>query len=79
MAEKKPQVDWERIESDYRAGQLSLREIAGIHGLTEGAVRKRAKRDEWIRDLAAKVRARSEELVRKQAVRSEVRTLTDWV
>lgn len=34
--------DWEAIESLYRAGKLSIREIARQHGLTEAAIRKRA-------------------------------------
>lgn len=67
--------DWERIEADYRAGLLSLREIAAADGnVTEGAIRKRAKRDGWQRDLGAKIQARADDLVRKAAVRSEVRT-----
>lgn len=66
--------DWERIESDYRAGLLSVREIAAPQGITEGAVRKRAKRDAWTRDLAAKIKSKSDDLVRKEAVRSAVRT-----
>jgi hypothetical protein len=72
--EKKPAPDWERIEADYRAGVLSIREIASAHGITEGAIRKRAKRDEWARDLAGKVQAKAAELVRKELVRSSVRT-----
>lgn len=71
---EKATPDWERIEADYRAGVLSLREIAGAHGLTEGAIRKRAKRDEWTRDLAGKVQAKAADLVRKEEVRSAVRT-----
>lgn len=70
---EKPKTDWERIESDYRVGIKTLREIADEQGLTEGAIRKRAKRDGWERDLAAKVRAKAEALVRKDAVRSTVR------
>ena len=66
--------DWERIELDYRAGVRSLREIAAEHTLSEGAIRKRAKRDGWVRDLSAKIQAKADELVRKEAVRSEVRT-----
>lgn len=66
--------DWERIESDYRAGLLSVREIASPQGITEGAVRKRAKRDAWSRDLAGKIKSKSDELVRKDVVRSTVRT-----
>ncbi|HEX8610152.1 MAG TPA: hypothetical protein VF800_02595 [Telluria sp.] len=65
--------DWERIESDYRAGLLSVREIAAPQGITEGAVRKRAKRDAWTRDLAAKIKSKSDDLVRKEAVRNAVR------
>lgn len=66
-------IDWERIEIDYRAGIMSLREIAGPFGITEGAVRKRAKRDGWERDLESRIRARADALVRKSAVRQEVR------
>lgn len=66
--------DWEAIESAYRAGVLSLREIAIQHGITEGAVRKRAKRDDWSRDLSAKIKSKADDLVRKQEVRSQVRT-----
>lgn len=36
--------DSERIEADYRAGVLLIREIAASQGITEGAIRKRAKR-----------------------------------
>ena len=70
---EKPAVDWERIETDYRVGTKTLREIASEHGITEGAIRKRAKAQTWPRDLAAKVRARADALVRKELVRSEVR------
>ena len=66
----KPAVDWESIETLYRAGALSIREIAKTHGLSDGAVRKRAKRDGWDRDLTAKVNAK----VRSELVRTEVRT-----
>lgn len=61
----KPPVDWEAIEREYRAGMLSLREIGRRHNVTEGAIRKRAKADGWVRQLADKVRtAVREKLVR---------------
>lgn len=52
-------ADWEAIERDYRAGVLSLRAIAAQHGITEAAIRKRAKRDLWERALLDKVRERA--------------------
>ncbi|CNI60764.1 Uncharacterised protein [Yersinia massiliensis] len=69
-------ADWEAIESAYRAGLMSLREIASQHNISEGAIRKRAKRDDWSRDLSAKIKERAEDLVRKEEVRKQVRTET---
>lgn len=66
--------DWEAIESAYRAGVLSLREIASQHGISDTAIRKRAKKEEWTRDLAAKVKAKADDLVRKREVRAKVRS-----
>ncbi len=62
--------DWERIESDFRAGQSTVREIARQHDLTEGAIRKRAKRDGWARDLANKINVRAQRMALEAAVRT---------
>lgn len=70
MEKKAP--DWEKIELDYRAGVKTLREIAGDHGISHGAINKRAKRDGWSRDLSSKIAAKVDELVSKSAVSSEV-------
>jgi hypothetical protein len=67
-------IDWEAIECAYRAGILSLRQIGTAHDVTEGAIRKRAKRDGWTRDLSEKIAAKAEDLVRKDAVRTSVRS-----
>lgn len=70
MADKRKQIDWEAIEREYRAGQLSIREIARQHDVSDGAIRKRAKNKGWSQDLSEKVR----EKVRTDLVRTEVRT-----
>jgi hypothetical protein len=67
-------IDWQACERDFRAGVMSLREMGLTHGVAESAIRKRAKRDEWTRDLRAKIQAKADELVRKQEVRTLVRT-----
>lgn len=76
-AEHSPQdkaaPSWEAIERDFRMGVRAVTAIAQEHGITEGAVRKRAKRDGWVRDLNAKVRAKADDLVRKAEVRAQVR------
>lgn len=48
--------DWEAIESAYRAGVLSLRGIGDKYGVTEGAIRKRAKKFDWVRNSGTQVR-----------------------
>lgn len=48
--------DWEAIETAYRAGVMSLREIGAQYGVTEGAIRKKAKKLGWVRKGGAQVR-----------------------
>lgn len=64
--------DWEAIESAYRAGLLSVREIASQHGVTHTAINKRAKKECWERDLKAKIKAKAESLVSKREVSRQV-------
>ena len=72
MAARSTPIDWEKIEIDYRAGIKPLRQIAEEHGITHGAVNKRAKRDEWTRDLSAKIQSKADAKVSKAAVSAEV-------
>lgn len=65
-------ADWLIVEKDYRAGIKTLRQIATEHGITHGAINKRAKRDGWDRDLSGKIHAKAESLVSKAAVSSAV-------
>lgn len=76
MSEKRA-PDWERIESDYRAGLLSVREIATAQGVSHTAIQKKAKTLGWERDLAAKVKAKADALVAKREVASQVATATE--
>lgn len=45
-------IDWAAIEKGYRDGIKSVRSIASAAGITEAAIRKRAKRDGWVRQAA---------------------------
>lgn len=67
MTTKQP--DWEAIERAFRAGALSIRTIADRHGVSDTAIRKRAKAGGWERDLSEQVRKE----VRNKLVRGEVR------
>lgn len=57
MQNKVTKKDWKMIEVDYRACQLSLRQIGAKHGVSESGIRKNAKKFGWVRDLSHKVNA----------------------
>jgi transposase-like protein len=63
-----PRYDWEAIERDYVAGQISIREIARQHGCNDAAIHRKARRLGWERDLSAVVR----KTVRSKLARSGV-------
>ena len=65
--------DWERIELDYRAGVMSLREIAAQHPDTHHvAIARKAKSEGWTRDLSERIKAKAEDLVTRAAVTADV-------
>lgn len=64
--------DWELIESLYRAGLLSVREIAAAQGVSHTAIQKKAKAGSWERDLKAKIKAKADALVAKAEVATQV-------
>lgn len=70
MAARK-QIDWDRIEIEYRANKLSVREIAKQHNISDKAIRNKAKSENWHKDLAKKIQVRTKD----KLVRSLVRTL----
>lgn len=59
-------IDWERVEASYRAGVMSVREIAKAAGCSHTAIQLRARENGWSRDLKAKTRAKAEEILAKR-------------
>jgi hypothetical protein len=65
--------DWQKIERHYRAGTLSIREIARQNGISDTAIRKQARKAAWTKDLSARVRIQvRESLVREGSRRCEL-------
>lgn len=73
MAFEAKDKDWAKIEADYRAGIKSNVSIGNEHGVSETAIRKRAKKESWVKDLKAQIKAKADSLVRAQLVRDTVR------
>lgn len=67
-------VDWEAVETAYCAGIIPLRQIAAMHGITHGAINKRAKREGWIRDLSHKIDKRAKAIVLSAVAKAGIQT-----
>jgi len=65
---KQKVLDWEGIEREYCANQISIKEIGRRFGCSDTAISKKAKENGWKRTLANRVRAR----VKEELVRGEV-------
>lgn len=70
---KRKRADWEAIERDYRAGKLTLREMAAKHGCTNGRIAQVAKEKAWARgDLKEQVQQATQALLIAKEVSTEV-------
>lgn len=56
---RRSDIDWEKIERLYLAGQLTIRQIADEGGVAPSAITRKAKKDGWSRDLSEAIRART--------------------
>lgn len=81
MIEKtRRQRNWLGIETEYRGTQTPVLQIAKQHGISEGAIRKRAKKEGWVRDSGQLKRALVESKlagITNASTRYEVRTLIE--
>ena len=50
MTKRDKPIDWPGIEADYTKGRVSIREIARWYGVTDAAIRKKAKASGWLRE-----------------------------
>jgi hypothetical protein len=72
MAGLRKPVDWEAIQNDYRVGIKSLRMMACEYGISHVAIKKRADREGWSRDLVAKIKVSTQTRLNLAMVNSMV-------
>ena len=76
-------IDWDAVERDYRTTQLTLRELATKNACNHAAIARKAKDNDWQRDLTLAVRqATTAKLIAESvnsAVTSSQQRVTDTV
>lgn len=71
MTDENQAIDWAEIERDYRTGTMSLRDLGRWYSISEGAIRKRAKKGGWVRENAAtgtQSKARTEDAPEREKI-----------
>lgn len=74
---KKKQIDWDKIERDYRADVLSIAQISRESGAPSSTIRTRAKRNGWKRDLSTRIKMRADEFVNQDAIKNAITNIQD--
>lgn len=73
---QRPDVDWEAVERHYRAGVLSVNQIAKDYKVSRPAIEKRAAAGGWTRNLSEKISQTAEsKVVAKVAAKEVARTV----
>lgn len=75
MGRKAKDVDWLGIQKAYSAGIRTTRDIGQEFGISHVAINERAKKDGWVRDLSAKIRAKADEKLTKDFLPGKVTRL----
>jgi len=61
-------TDWDTIEIEYAKGIRSNCDLAKQFGISEGAIRKRAKQYGWIKDLSHKITLKAQKKVYEKRI-----------
>lgn len=60
-------IDWEKIEAEYRIGSLTVRQIADSNGVAASAITRKAKKLNWSRDLSKAVDSTTKAVLQERA------------
>ena len=86
VVEKKPRkkqrpkpkfIDYDKIEREYCAGILTVREIAAKHGITHQMILLKAKKLGWVRNLKDRIDTRTQEILYREMFPETYQKLTE--
>lgn len=60
-------IDWAKVEVEYRAGILSVYELASRYKVEAKAIKRRAHQLGWVRDIRRRIHSQAENLVAENA------------
>lgn len=70
--QKRPKIDWDAVERDYRTGKFTTRELGAKHGISHVAIYNKAKSRQWTQDLSDHIRQVTNAKLTQALVNQEV-------
>lgn len=65
-------TDWDALHRDFRTGKFTHRELAEKYGVSHQAVGKRARQENWQKDLTEEIRSATNAILVRDLVKKEV-------
>ena len=76
VKKEQKQIDWDALEPHYRAGIRSLKDMGAEFEVSDAAIIKHARKNEWTRNLKAKIQAKADALVSAAMVSNTVSSVS---
>jgi hypothetical protein len=71
--------DWDKIRADFECSDLSYSDLADKHGVTKGAISKKAAKDGWVRGKRKQIVSKKVEAIQViDSIEKETETLTTY-
>lgn len=77
MGRSTHEIDWEGVERAYRLGQDTVTKISKDYKVAESAIRRRAKKEVWTRDLGEQVKASTKAKVQQRVAEESRKRVED--
>lgn len=76
---KRPRVDWDAVERDYRTGKFTLRELEAKHSVSYAQISRKAKEQAWEKDLREEIKLATDAALLRESVTKAQNSTTDVV
>lgn len=74
MGRSTHEIDWEGVERAYRLGSITIDKLAEKFSVNKTTIIRRAKKENWTRDLADEVRSTTKANVQRQIAEEAAKT-----
>ncbi len=79
VAPKRPKIDWEAVERDYRTGKHTLRELEAQHYVSYAEISRKAKKLGWTKDLREVIKQATNAALLRESITTAQKDVTETI